>query len=356
MKKIRVSPIIIQEAQNIVDGVYAPLEGFLNEEDFSSVLDNMRLANGSIWSIPVLFDVSKREAKAIAREDEIFIEDNRERVSLENIKVYKFPKDKFARKIFQTTSREHPGVLMLSKMGDYLVSGRVSEVNPLLDKPINWKYYLRPEATREIFRKNKWRKIVAFQTRNPPHLSHEYIQKRALKHSDGLFINPIIGPKKAGDFHDRYILGAYKKLIDNYYPQEKTLLGTFHTFMRYAGPREAVFHELVRKNFGCTQMIIGRDHAGVGNFYGPYAAQEIFNNFSEKELGIAVLRYRNAVFCKKCNKIVLDGTCEHEDKDKLFISGTELREKLTHDDDIPKEFMRKEVSDYLRKNRDKLFV
>ena len=241
-------------------------------------------------------------------------------------------------------------------MGDYLVSGKVTEIKPLIVQPVNWKYYLNPEATKEVFRKNKWRKIVAFQTRNPPHLSHEYIQKQALKKTDGLFVNPIIGPKKEGDFHDRYIIGAYKVLIDRYYPQERTLLGTFHTYMRYAGPREAIFHALVRRNFGCTHMIIGRDHAGVGNFYGSYAAQEIFDNFSEEELGITILKYKNAVFCRKCNKMVLDGSCEHSDKDKIFLSGTELRGKLARDDFIPKEFMRREVADYLRGNRKKLFV
>lgn len=356
MRKIKVSSATIQEAQNIADRVYAPLKGFLDEKNFLSVLNNIRLTNGSVWSIPIIFDVDQKEAKAITRGGGLMIEDGKKKAILKDVSVYRFPKEKFIQKIFQTTSQEHPGVMMISEMGDYLVSGEVAEVKPIIEKPGGWKYYLTPEDTKEVFRKNKWRKIVAFQTRNPPHLSHEYIQKQALKKTDGLFVNPIIGPKKEGDFHDRYIIGAYKVLVNKYYSQDKTHLGTFHTYMRYAGPREAIFHALVRKNFGCTHMIIGRDHAGVGNFYSPYAAQEIFNNFSKEELGISILKYRNAVFCRKCNKMVLDGSCGHDDKDKIFLSGTELRKKLAHNDFIPKEFMRREVAEYLKNNRRNLFV
>lgn len=224
----------------------------------------------------------------------------------------------------------------------------------LLDKP--HELYFTPEETKEIFRKNNWEHVAAFQTRNPPHRSHEHLQSKALEGRHGLFINPVIGPKKKGDFKDHHIINAYKILIEKYHPTDRVHLGTLHTFMRYAGPKEALFHALIRRNFGCTHMIIGRDHAGVGNFYGPYDAQKIFDNFDPKELGIEILKFENASYCHECSDMVVGSECGHADDKKAHISGTKLRESLLQGLPINDKIIRKEVVEYLLANREDLFV
>lgn len=353
MKKIIVSNEIIQEGINITDGLYSPIKGFLSEKDLSSVLEKMRLASGEIWSMPILLDISKENAEEIKNEKDIIITDGERELIVSDIEIYNYDKEILAEKLFGTKDPNHPGVARAMEMKDCFVGGSLKEIDSI-DKPHN--LHLTADEAKEIFKKNGWEYVVAFQTRNPPHRSHEHLQKTALKKVDGLFINPVIGPKKKGDFRDEHIIGAYEELIKYHYPENSSVLGTFHTIMRYAGPKEAVFHALVRRNMGCTHMIIGRDHAGVGDYYGSYEAQEIFDNFTEDELGIKILKYENVTFCKGCGDMSEDNSCEHSIEDKIYLSGTKLREKLTKGEEIPEEFMRKEVLNYLMKNKDSLFV
>ena len=354
MKTIIVSDKITQEAKNLVNGVYSPLGGFLNLKEMKSVLNDMRLPGGEVWSMPIIFDVNEEEKKQLWGEEEFKVigEKEGEEFIIKNIEIYKFDKKYFVGKLFGTSKKEHPGVQETLKMGDWLVGGRIFPVK----ESIYDNFFFSPSRSREFFKEKEWKTIVAFQTRNAPHCSHEHLQKCGLNEADGLFIQPIIGPKKIGDFKDDHIMGAYQLLIEKYFPKDRAMLGIFKTFMRYAGPKEAVFHALVRKNFGCTHMIIGRDHAGVGDFYGTFDAQKIFENFSEKELGVRILKYDNASFCKECKKVVFDCDCPHENSNKIFLSGTELRRKLLNNEDIPEEFMRREIKEYLLNNKDNLFV
>jgi len=254
--------------------------------------------------------------------------------------------------LFGTDDYLHPGVAKVVKLNNFFVGGEI--VGGLTDSP--HELYYTPRETREIFNRNNWKYVAAFQTRNPPHRSHEHLQKKALDSVHGLFINPVIGPKKRGDFRDHHILNAYKIMIEKYHLPEKVHLGTLHTFMRYAGPKEALFHAIVRRNFGCTHMIIGRDHAGVGDFYGPYDAQKIFDNFDPKELGIEIMRYESATFCHKCGDMVIGDECGHNPEEKANISGTKLRESFLNNLPVSDKIMRREIIDYLISNKEDLFV
>lgn len=354
MKRIIVSKKNIQEARNLVDGVYFPLKGFLTEKELESVLEESRLPEGEIWSMPIVLDISEKEKEEIEKEKELEISDEEGQniFILKNIQIFSFDKENFSQKLFGTTDLTHPGVQNVEKMKPWLFGGEIF----LKEKNVDDESYLTPSKVRDIFKKNGWNSVVAFQTRNAPHLSHEYLQRCGLKEVDGLFIQPIIGEKKEGDFKDEHVMGAYQILFEKYFPKDKAMLGTLKTFMRYAGPKEALFHALVRRNFGCTHMIIGRDHAGVGNFYGAYDAQNIFDTFPESQLGIRILKYDNAVHCKKCKRVVFDSVCRHEKQDKIFLSGTQLRKKLLNNEEIPEEFMRREIVEYLIDNKDNLFV
>ena len=352
MKKIIISKELIQEGKNIVDGIYFPLNGFLKQKDLSSVLENMRLENGKVWTMPIVLDIDEKTKKRIASEEEIQLTNSKGEVIflLKRISIYKLNREHFIKNLFGTNDKAHPGAARALKMKDFLVGGELELVKRLKEPH---RLFYTPKETREIFKKNGWANVVAFQTRNPPQRSHEYLQKTALAEVDGLFVNPVIGRKKKGDFKDIHIIGAYKVLIEKYYPINKVVLGTLHTFMRYAGPKEAVFHALVRRNFGCTHMIIGRDHAGVGSYYGTYDAQKIFDNFSQKELGITILKYENAIFCKGCKNVIFEGQCnKHNEEEKISLSGTKLREKLQKNEGISEGFMRKEVARYLMNQKD----
>jgi sulfate adenylyltransferase len=361
MQTITANREIIQESLNIIDQVYYPLKGFLNKKDLFEVLYNMRLKDDRIWPMPIVFDISKKQKEKLKDAKKIMVKDKdgRELFVIKIDEIYKLNKLRFIKQLFKTTSEDHPGVLKFKKLKDYLIGGEIvvlSKKNILLslNSKKQLRNYVNPEKTKEFFLKKSWGYVSAFQTRNPPHRSHEHLQKQALAKTGGLFINPIIGEKKPGDFKNKHIIEAYKILIKNYFNKNQVFLATFHTFMRYAGPKEAVFHALVRRNFGCTHMIIGRDHAGVGKFYHPFEAQEIFDQFDKNKLGIEILKFKESVFCKTCKKMVLTEECDHNDS--VFLSGTELRDKLLNKKDIPEEFMRGEVSKYLVKNRDRLFV
>ena len=330
------------DLENIAHGVYSPLKGFLNRDDFESVLNHMRLSDDTPWAIPIVLDVkmpSFEEGDAI-----LLYHDGVPVARMHVEEIYTYDKKEFALKVFKTTDAAHPGVSRLQSMGDYLVGGEIELLNEL-PNPFS-KYTLRPVETRVLFKERGWRTIVAFQTRNVPHMGHEYVQKAALTFVDGLFINPVLGRKKKGDYRDEVIIKAYETLFEHYYPRNAATLATVRYEMRYAGPREAIHHAIMRKNFGATHFIVGRDHAGVGDYYGPYEAWETFENFPD--LGITPMFIREAFYCRRCGGMVNAKICPHSEEFHIHISGTKLRRMITNGEKPPEYMMRPEVFEVIR--------
>jgi len=342
--KVQIKEGIAVDLENIAHGVYSPLEGFLIEEEFQSVLDTMRLPNDLPWSIPIVLDVNEKELNFGVDDTILLFYKDMPIAEMHVDDIYKYDKKEFAQKVFKTTDLNHPGVAKLMNMGEYLIGGEIYLLNEL-PNPFK-KYTLRPTETRSLFKERKFETIVAFQTRNVPHLGHEYLQKFALTFVDGLFINPVLGKKKKGDYKDEVILKAYETLFEHYYPKDSAVLATVRYEMRYAGPREAIHHAIMRKNFGCTHFIVGRDHAGVGNYYGPYEAQEIFKNFPD--LGIIPMFFKEFFYCRKCKGIVNERICPHPLEDRKYFSGTKIRNMIVKGEVPPEYFMRKEVYEVIK--------
>ena len=346
-EKITVRPETIKIIKNISFGVFSPLEGFMNENDYNYVLDTMYLENDIAWPFPITLDVSDEEIKNIKIDDKIILTDsNRTPIALMNIEsIYNYEKKQYAEKTYGTLDQNHPGVYSVFNYNDKLIGGEIFLINE--PKPIYPDLDLKPIETRVLFKQKGWDRVVAFQTRNPPHLGHEYVQKAGLTYVDGLFINPVIGKKKVGDFLDEVIIEAYKALIKEYYPKNRVVLSTFETEMRYAGPKEAIFHAITRKNFGCDHIIIGRDHAGVGNYYGPYDAHDIFDKFPD--LGIEPIKFRSFSKCKKCDAVTNDKICPHPPDMQNYFSGSEIRAALQAGKPPSTGVMRPEVSEVILK-------
>ncbi len=340
--KIQIDSEMWKVVKNISFGIFSPIEGFMIESEATSVLDNMRLENDIPWTIPIILDITKKQSEKIKIGDCVILtSDSGQPISLLRVNdIYGYNKKLFAEKIYGTLDRSHPGVDKIFKQGDSLIGGDIFLINEL--PAIFPELDLKPNETRKIFKERNWGKIVAFQTRNPPHKGHEYVQKTALTLADGLFINPVIGKKKKGDFIDEVIIRSYQELIKEYYPEHRVLLSTFETEMHYAGPKEAIFHAIARKNFGCNFIIIGRDHAGVGNFYGPYDAHKIFDHFPD--LGIEPIFFRSYSLCRVCEGIVSDKICPHLPECHTNFSGTNIRNLLCAGKTPPKEVMRPEVA------------
>ncbi len=346
MPKKDVSIDVARDVANIGHGVFSPLEGFMMREDFENVLSEGRLSNDLPWTIPIVLDVSREEIEEILEGDEIALFYGDKPIAIMSVEeIYPYDKKKYAESVFGTKSIEHPGVANLMKKEEHLIGGKIT----LVDEPPTQfsRYKLWPKETRILFREKGWKTVVGFQTRNAPHIGHEYVQKTALTFVDGLFINPLIGRKKRGDFRDEVIIAAYETLFKHYYPKNTATLGILETEMRYAGPKEAIFHAIVRKNFGCTHFIVGRDHAGVGNFYGPYDAQEIFYEYPD--LGITPLFFRSFFYCKKCGTVVNEKICPHPDEYHINFSGTRIREMLLRGEKPPDIMMRPEVAETILK-------
>lgn len=327
--------------ENIAFGVFSPLSGFLCENDFRSVLDTMRLCNDVPWTVPIVFDCDAH----LREGDEVVLKAGNGTIAVMHIEdIYHYGKKEYAEKVFKTTDPKHPGVNNVMGMKERLVGGPITLVKEGME-PFE-KYYLKPEETRILFREKGWKEVVAFQTRNVPHIGHEYVQKTALTFVDGLFINPVIGKKKSGDFKDEVILKTYEALIKHYFLKNRAVLAILRTEMRYAGPREAILHAIARKNFGCTHFIVGRDHAGVGTYYGPYEAQDIFSEFPD--LGITPVFFRSFSYCKKCGSVVNEKICPHGKEDQIPFSGTNIRKMLDEGTAPPETIMRREVFDVIR--------
>jgi sulfate adenylyltransferase len=343
--QLNVGDDLAKDIENIAFGAFSPLEGFLCENDYMSVLHEKRLSNDLPWTLPIVLDASKGELKGLKQGDTVAIIDPlKEPIALLDIEqIFPFNREELAQEVFGTTDRAHPGVAKTCAMKDSLVGGKVSLIRMSFDE--FQKYRLRPIETRVLFKEKGWRTIVGFQTRNIPHMGHEYVQKTALTFVDGLFINPVIGKKKSGDFKDEVILAAYEALLRHYYLRDRTVMAVLRTEMRYAGPREAIFHAIVRKNFGCTHFVVGRDHAGVGKYYPPYAAQEIFDEFPD--LGIIPLPFKSFFYCKRCESVVNEKICPHDSTQRVDFSGTDLRSRLIRGESPPAELVRPEVAEVL---------
>lgn len=346
LMSIKVDRDLVSDIENIADGIFSPLEGFMLEYDFMDVLKRGRLANGIAWTIPIVLDVDEQTAKQMKDSHDVAIKDESNSVfAIMHVEdVFKFNKREMAKAVYQTDDTKHPGVAKTMNMNDTLVGGRIDLIDRTSSNDLR-RHRLSPALTRDEFRRYGWKSVVGFQTRNIPHLAHEMLQKAALNFFDGLFINPLIGKKKSGDFKDEVIIKAYETLIDCYYPKESVMFVTLHTEMLYAGPKEAILHAIMRKNFGCSHFIVGRDHAGVGNYYHPFAAQEIFKDYPDLE--IKPVFFPAFFYCKVCMSTVSEKTCPHDSQHRLELSGTKLRQMVTSGERPSELLMRPEIADLI---------
>jgi len=338
----------LADLEMIAVGAMSPLEGFMTREAYESVLETMHLPLGLPWTLPVVLATKPGDDADWYKEGlDVALKDGDTILGVLHLEdKWRPDKEREAEKILLTTDAAHPGVQYLDSIGDWYLGGEIS----VFEKPkhdILNDYRLDPKETRVLFKAKGWETICAFQTRNPIHRAHEYLQKCAMEIVDGLLIHPLVGATKKGDIPPDVRMDCYNVLLENYYPKDRVALSVFPAAMRYAGPREAVFHALVRKNYGVTHFIVGRDHAGVGNYYGTYDAQLIFHEFTREELDVTPLFFEHAFFCTRCGNMASAKTCPHGNEDHVFLSGTKVREMLGRGELPPPEFTRPEVAQIL---------
>lgn len=348
-RMLTLSERLVFDALMIGIGGFSPLEGFVSREDYEGILKNMRLADGALFAVPIVLPVDESTYGKVKEGEKVGLKKSDGAV-IGMIEVSgKFRRDleKEALSVYRTADKEHPGVAKINEEGPWALSGALSIVRERIDTGYG-SDFLTPRRTREYFRSKGWNTVAAFQTRNPIHRAHEYLTKVALEMTDGLMIHPIVGELKAGDIPAETRMQCYKTLIDLYYNPERVLLNVLPMAMRYAGPREAIHHGIIRQNYGISHLIIGRDHAGVGSYYGTYDAQKIYDEIGENDLQIKPLKFEHSFFCVLCGQMVTAKTCGHDKSNHVFLSGTKVREKLRNGEDLPPEFTRKEISDILK--------
>jgi sulfate adenylyltransferase len=332
----------LSDLDMLASGALSPLTGFMGREDYERVVEEMRLAGGLPWALPVCLAVEEApngDRIALAGDD------GRPLAVLEVEEVYEYDKEREASQCFRTTDEEHPGVARLYAQHDRYVAGPVTVFERL--EPAFPQLHKDPAATRALFADRGWRRVVGFQTRNPIHRAHEYLTKCALETVDGLLIHPLVGETKSDDVPAETRVAAYDALVERYYPQERVVVSAFPAAMRYAGPREAIWHAICRKNYGCSHFIVGRDHAGVGDYYGTYDAQLIFDELEPHELDVEPMFFEHAFYCRACGQMATPKTCPHSGDDHVFLSGTKVRELLSEGKLPPEEFSRPEVAEIL---------
>jgi sulfate adenylyltransferase len=345
LPRVTLSSIAESDLEMIAIGALSPLTGFMGHADYDLVVREMRLSSGLVWSIPIVLPVDGAVADSFRPGEEIALAAGSGQILGMMTLSEKFGIDRRleAENVYRTTDIKHPGVARLMGQGEVLLGGDIWLIDRPAGRPFA-EFRHDPSQTRSMFLERGWRRVVGFQTRNPIHRSHEYIQKTALETLDGLLLHPLVGETKGDDIPADVRMASYQTLMRDYYPADRVILGVFPAAMRYAGPREAIFHALCRKNYGCTHFIVGRDHAGVGFYYGTYDAQKIFDEFSAEEIGITPLFFEHTFYCRKCGGIVSAKTCPHADSDRLIISGTQVRQMLERGEMLPTEFTRPEVS------------
>lgn len=345
LPRLTLNAVNYSDLELIANGAFSPLIGFMDSTAYKSVVEDMYLPNGLVWTMPITLAVDEAQARtySVGQELALYDADDRFVGLMELSDIFTYDRAAEAQKVFRTTDEKHPGVARLYRQGDYYLGGEIWLVNGPANPPFS-EARLSPAETRRLFSSRGWRRIVGFQTRNPIHRAHEYIQKAALEIVDGLLVHPLVGETKADDIPADVRMRSYEALLRDYYPPERTMLAVYPAAMRYAGPREAIFHALARKNYGCTHFIVGRDHAGVGNYYGTYDAQLIFDDFAPHELGITPLFFEHTFFCRTCGGIVSAKTCPHSPEHHVTLSGTAVRDMLTRGEIPPPEISRPEVA------------
>jgi ATP sulfurylase/adenylyl-sulfate kinase len=335
----------LSDLEMIGVGALSPLTGFMRRLDYETVVENMRLSDGLVWAMPVTKAVTREQAASLKEGQEVaLVDDSGDPVAIMQVTdVYEYDKAREAEKCFGTTDKAHPGVARLYAQGDMLVGGPVQVLRRLSYTQFN-QYRLTPLETRRLMDEKGWKTVVGFQTRNPVHRAHEYLQKVALETIDGLLLHPLVGATKSDDVPADVRMQTYEEILQHYYPKNRVLLAVFPAAMRYAGPREAVWHAICRKNYGCTHFIVGRDHAGVGNYYGSYDAQLLMDTFAPHELGIIPVKYEHTFFCRTCGNMASTRSCPHGKEHHVILSGTKVREMLTNGELPPPEFTRPEVA------------
>jgi sulfate adenylyltransferase len=345
IKRVQLDERAVSDLEMIAIGGFSPLTGFMNQADYNGVVADMHLASGAAWSIPVTLSVSEEVAATLKEGNLVRLDNSHGQYIgvLQLTEKYTYDKKREAVNVYRTDDENHPGVKVLYNQGSIHLAGDVwllqRDAHPLFPK-----YQIDPAESRKMFAEKGWKTIVGFQTRNPIHRAHEYIQKCAMETVDGLFLHPLVGATKEDDIPADVRMSCYEILLENYYPQDRVILAINPAAMRYAGPREAIFHALVRKNYGCTHFIVGRDHAGVGDYYGTYDAQYIFNEFKPGELGITPMMFEHAFYCLRTKQMATTKTSPSTPQERVHLSGTKVREMLRRGELPPPEFSRPEVA------------